>query len=188
MPAKLPGLRAIPGFALTTNFLTREAELALLALIRRYGIPRVPMRGRFLRRRMLCFGLDFGPNFLTLRPAPPLPQGLHRLRRRCAGFAGVNSRALTQAIVQVFPPGASLGWHVDAEELGPIVIGVSLGGNATLRFAHPKFGLGNLRRQVSLPPRSAYILSGKARLEWFHALAPVREERISITFRAPTVP
>jgi alkylated DNA repair dioxygenase AlkB len=37
--------------------------------------------------------------------------------------------------------------------------------------------------ELTLEPRSAYVLSGPARTQWQHHIPPVTEERWSMTFR-----
>jgi alkylated DNA repair dioxygenase AlkB len=37
--------------------------------------------------------------------------------------------------------------------------------------------------EITLEPRSAYVLSGPARTQWQHHIPPVPEERWSVTFR-----
>lgn len=149
-----------------------------------WGFARIRMRGGYLRRELLCFGVDFGANFATLRAAASLPRALHKLRARSATAAGYAPAELNQAIVQRYTRGAGLGWHRDDRRLGPIVIGISLGSEAILKFGEP----GSRPRQavvrMRIPPRSLYIMEGEVREHWFHAVVPVRQLRISVTFRA----
>jgi alkylated DNA repair dioxygenase AlkB len=46
-------------------------------------------------------------------------------------------------------------------------------------------GKGEARQvaEVTLAPRSAYVLSGAARFQWQHSIPPTRALRYSITFR-----
>jgi alkylated DNA repair dioxygenase AlkB len=62
------------------------------------------------------------------------------------------------------------------------VVGVSLGTPAVLRFRRRRPG-GFDRANVELQPRSAYLLSGAARHEWEHSIAPGETLRFSITYR-----
>jgi alkylated DNA repair dioxygenase AlkB len=65
---------------------------------------------------------------------------------------------------------------------GPKVVGVSLAAACRMRFQR---GRGEQRRvaEVTLAPRSAYVLSGAARYVWQHAIPPTKALRYSITFR-----
>jgi alkylated DNA repair dioxygenase AlkB len=172
------------GFRLIPELLTVEDERELSEVISGWELRRIPMRGGYLRRQMLCFGVDFGPNFMTLREGAPLPSELCALRERCAASSGYQSTDLTQAIVQHYPPGATIGWHRDDLQLGPIVIGVSLRSAATLRFSRERTSKGRGAVAIPIPPRSVYMMQGEARYDWFHSLAPVRQHRVSVTFRA----
>jgi DNA oxidative demethylase len=180
------GSQPLVGFQLTPDFLSAAEEESLLALVAGWKLKRIQMRGGFLRRQMLCFGADFGANFIRLHDAPPIPRGLRRLRERCAALGGYRPALLTQAIVQRYPAGAGIGWHRDAQELGPVVIGVSLGSDATLKFALERSSRAGVM-DIALPARSAYVMAGEARYRWLHCLASVTQTRISITFRAASI-
>jgi hypothetical protein len=52
-----------------------------------------------------------------------------------------------------------------------------------LRLRRRLPGGGFERRSVELPPRSLYLLSGDVRWEWEHSIAPMAQQRRSITFR-----
>ena len=80
-----------------------------------------------------------------------------------------------------YDPGAGIGWHRDRDVFDEVV-GISLGTPATLRFRR-RTGAGFKRASLHLAPRSAYLLSGEARHDWEHSIAPGEELRFSITFR-----
>ena len=62
------------------------------------------------------------------------------------------------------------------------VVGVSLNTPAKLRFRRRRPG-GFDRFALDVEPRSAYLLSGEARHDWEHSIAPGEQLRFSITFR-----
>ena len=84
-------------------------------------------------------------------------------------------------LVTRYPPGAGIGWHRDAPQFGD-VSGVSL-----LTACRMRFRRGRPRAwetvELTLEPRSAYVLSGPARTQWQHHIPPVTKERWSLTFR-----
>lgn len=80
-----------------------------------------------------------------------------------------------------YDPGAGIGWHRDREVFEKVV-GFSLNTPATLRFRQ-RTTTGFKRANVEVAPRSAYLLSGEARHDWEHSIAPGGELRFSITFR-----
>lgn len=67
--------------------------------------------------------------------------------------------------------GAGIGWHRDKPEFGDVV-GISLLSAVRMRF-RKRSGRGGLRELHLLEPRSGYILTGQAREEWEHGIAPV---------------
>jgi alkylated DNA repair dioxygenase AlkB len=62
------------------------------------------------------------------------------------------------------------------------IVGVSLLAACTFRLRRAT-GTGWERARVVAEPRSAYLLSGAARTEWEHGIAPVDALRYSLTFR-----
>jgi alkylated DNA repair dioxygenase AlkB len=63
---------------------------------------------------------------------------------------------------------------------------VSLGGTAKMKLRPYKPGERNLKQDVidlTLEPRSAYLIRGTARWGWQHSIAATKELRYSITFR-----
>jgi alkylated DNA repair dioxygenase AlkB len=70
---------------------------------------------------------------------------------------------------------------------GPKVVGVSLAAACRMRFQR---GKGDARQvvEVTLEPRSAYVLAGAARSAWQHSIPPTKTLRYSITFRTLKAP
>jgi alkylated DNA repair protein (DNA oxidative demethylase) len=110
-----------------------------------------------------------------------VPPWLEPLRARCATLLDRPVDALAEALVTRYPPGATIGWHRDAPPFGDVV-GVSLASPCLLRFQR---GQGAERRvfEQQLPPRSAYVLAGRARTVWQHSIPAVAAQRWSVTFR-----
>jgi alkylated DNA repair dioxygenase AlkB len=115
-------------------------------------------------------------------PADPLPEPLAGIRDACAALMGRAPEDLVQILVSRYPAGAGIGWHRDAPMFGSSIAGVSLGASCRMRFQRTVAG----RREVAaveLAPRSAYLVSGKARWSWQHSIPATAAERHSITFR-----
>jgi alkylated DNA repair dioxygenase AlkB len=70
---------------------------------------------------------------------------------------------------------------------GAKVVGVSLAAACRLRFQRGKVDARQVA-EVTLEPRSAYVLSGAARFAWQHSIPPTKALRYSITFRTLKVP
>ena len=81
-----------------------------------------------------------------------------------------------------YAPGAPIGWHRDKAVFDDVV-GISLLSLCTFRFRR-KTAHGWERFNLTLEPRSVYLLRGPARTEWEHSIPTVNELRYSITFRS----
>jgi len=173
------GFRLIPAALPTRTWERYETELAALPL------HVISMRGRTLRRRLAAFGLGFGTNFQGVAPAPELPPLLTALRESATLVADLVPARFNQALVQLYPPGATIGWHRDSEIFGPTIIGVSFGGAARLRFRRLDAGQS---ASILIPPRSVYVMSGPSRMEWEHSIPPSDGQRLSVTFRTVDEP
>lgn len=110
-----------------------------------------------------------------------MPSWLEALRKRAADFAGLEALALAEILVQRYPVGSTIGWHRVAPAFR-LVVGVSLGGSCRMRFRSVKDS--KHTTEVTLAPRSAYVLQGPVRWAWQHSIPPTKEERYSITFRS----
>jgi alkylated DNA repair dioxygenase AlkB len=93
----------------------------------------------------------------------------------------VDPAELEAALLIRYDPGAGIGWHRDRPQYGE-VLGLSLGSDCIMRLRR-RTPDGFERRKLALPARSLYRLSGEARWEWEHSIAPMAVTRRSITFR-----
>jgi alkylated DNA repair dioxygenase AlkB len=101
--------------------------------------------------------------------------------RALRGAHGAPPGELAQILLTRYPPGAGIGWHLDAPMFGPIA-GVSLGAPCRMRFRRAADGTRETsevapRAPVGLPP------GGEARWAWQHMIPPAQDLRHSITFR-----
>jgi len=178
-PAALP-----PGLEYRPDFITRDEEAALLETFAQLPLHEARYRQYTARRRVASYGSQYDFDKLQLLAGQPLPDALRPLRAKAAAWAGVAPDDFTNVLVAEYRPGTPLGWHRDVPEF-ELVVGVSLGGFARLRFrrwppVRPK------KADVihlELAPRSAYVLRGEARWGWQHSVAPTPALRYSVTFR-----
>jgi len=170
------------GLVYRPDFITEAEERQVLAVLEAMEFRTVTMHGRTARRTVRHFGLDYGYESWELVPTDPLPEELTWLQERAASLAGLDPAELVQILVSRYPPGATIGWHRDAPMFGAKVVGVSLASACRMRFQR---GKGDRRQvaEVTLEPRSAYMLSGAARFAWQHSIPPTKALRYSITFR-----
>jgi DNA oxidative demethylase len=172
-----------PGLLYREDVLAAGEEADLLGWLEALATEPVVMHGTASLRQVRHFGVAY--DFATWGTAPtePVPPRLEGLRSRVAGLGGVGPATLAQALVTCYPPGAGIGWHRDASAFGPVVVGVSLGSDAVMRFQ--RRAADGVRRVFEQPlaRRSAYVLTGAARTSWQHSIPAVATERWSLTFR-----
>ena len=170
------------GLVYQPEFLTEAEERQVLGVLEAMEFHTITMHGRTARRTVRHFGLDYGYESWTLVPTDPLPSGLTWVQERAAALARLDPGEFAQVLVSRYPPGSTIGWHRDAPMFGAKVVGVSLASACRMRFQR---GKGERRQvaEVTLEPRSAYVLSGAARSAWQHSIPPTRALRYSITFR-----
>ena len=170
------------GLVYEPAFLTEDEERRLLSQVESLEYDEIVMRGQTARRTARHYGYDYDyEQYGRITPGEPIPEWLLPLQVRCGELAGVAPAELAEALVQRYPPGATMGWHRDAPMFGTVV-GVSLGASCRMRFQR---GKGEERRvfDLELEPGSAYVLAGKARTAWQHSIPPTKALRYSITFR-----
>ena len=170
------------GLVYQPDFVSEAEERQVLGVLEAMQFHTITMHGRTARRTVRHFGLDYGYESWELVPTDPLPDQLAWLRDRAAALGGLDPADLAQILVSKYPPGATIGWHRDAPMFGPRVVGVSLAAACRMRSQR---GKGEARQvaEVTLEPRSAYVLSGAARFVWQHSIPPTKALRYSVTFR-----
>jgi alkylated DNA repair protein (DNA oxidative demethylase) len=170
------------GLVYREQFISEAEEQQLLSLLSSIEFRAVVMRGQAARRTVRHFGLDYDYERGELVPADPLPDPMLWLRDRCAALMERESADLVQILVSRYPPGAGIGWHRDAPMFGSRIAGVSLLAPCRMRFQRTVQGARSVA-ELELAPRSAYLLSGKARWSWQHSIPAAKALRYSITFR-----
>jgi len=134
------------------------------------------------KRLTSSFGWSYDFDRGTMARGAPIPAFLLPRRERAAAFAGLLPDALEQALLIRYDPGAGIGWHRDRPQFEHVV-GISLGAPATLRLRRRR-DAGFDRATLPLVPRAAYHLTGEARHDWEHSVAPMDAARWSVTFRS----
>ncbi|MCW2387151.1 alkylated DNA repair dioxygenase AlkB [Sphingobium sp. B11D3B] len=172
----------VPGFSIKEDMLTVRQEAALIADIDESGLSPFRFQQWTGKRLTRSYGWSYDFETGKFAPTDPLPDWLHAVRTQAARVAGLPAEALVQALVIRYDPGAGIGWHKD-RPVFEHVVGISLGHVASLRLRR-RTDRGFERAKVELPPRSIYHLSGEARDNWEHSIAPMEVPRWSITFRS----
>jgi len=174
-------LPLLPGLRFREDLIGRDEEAALISEIERTDLSPFRFQGWTGKRMTRTYGWRYDFDDRSFQPVDGMPEWLDALRRKAAHFASFNAGQFVHALVTRYDPGAPIGWHRDRPHFGTVV-GVSLGSEAVLRFRKRETS-GFRRFSLTLPPRSAYILSGEARHDWEHSIAPAGQLRFSITFR-----
>ena len=169
------GLIYVPGL------LTEAEERDVLAVLATFELHPYVLHDTPSRRLVRSFGLALVTGAYDAGPAAPVPAGLAWLRERCAALMGREPEELADLLVTRYPPGAGIGWHRDAPQFGE-VSGISLQAACRMRFRRGRPRAWQTA-ELTLEPRSAYVLSGPARTQWQHHIPPVTKERWSMTFR-----
>ena len=170
------------GLTYVEEFVSEAEERGLLDVLDGVEFRTLTMRGQTARRTVRHYGLDYDYEGGELVPAEPLPAGLEFLRERCAALIEREPADLVQILVSRYPEGAGIGWHRDAPMFGSKIAGVSLLSPVRMRFQRTIKGERETAA-IELAPRSAYVLSGKARWSWQHSIPAAKELRYSVTFR-----
>lgn len=174
-----------PGYSYLPDVLSEAEEFALIRYVQTLPFAEIRMHGVIAKRRTAHFGWLYGYDSWQITPGPPIPAELDALREWAAGLIHVPPERIEEVLITDYPPGAGIGWHRDAPQFGPAVIGISLLGPARFRFQRCTSS-GREVAESWLAPRSAYVLSGEARTRWQHSIPAGRHQRYSITFRTLT--
>jgi alkylated DNA repair dioxygenase AlkB len=181
--------RLPPGMRYEEDFISREEEADLIAIIEKLPLANMKYQQYEALRRVVSYGGQYDFTQQRLNEAEPLPTWLDPLRERAGAWAGIRPAAFTQALVAEYQPGTPLGWHRDVPDFEDIV-GISLGNDAVMRlrpYPHEKGRRGDVLK-MTLPPRSIYLLRGASRWAWQHTVSPTKALRYSITLRTARSP
>lgn len=164
------------------NFITAEQHDEILAQIENLPFSAYVMGAYEAKRTVVQYGgqeyrVSYGGN----QSIDELPRFIEPIREKAASLLRLEAQALEQILVARYE-NAGIGWHRDAPQFGPTVIGLSIGGQNTMRFRRLQPDIEELFR-IDLAPRSLYVMSGAARSDWQHSMPPSKELRFSITFR-----
>ena len=181
MTADLFGAPAIAGLEYRADYIDEAEEAELIAHLSAAELSPFRFQGWTGKRLTRTFGWRYDFDDRSFAPSEPIPGWLQPLRSKAAKLARVNADEFIHVLLVRYDPGAGIGWHRD-RPVFETVVGVSLGSSAVLRFRRRR-ERGFDRLNVEVEPRSAYLLSGPARHEWEHSIAPGETLRFSITFR-----
>jgi alkylated DNA repair dioxygenase AlkB len=172
----------IAGLDYREKLIDDAEQHALIARLEAEDLSPFRFHGWLGNRKTRSFGWRYDFDDASFTRTEPIPTWLDPLREKVAAFARLQAADFVHVLLARYDPGAGIGWHRDRDVFDQVV-GVSLGTFATLRFRR-RTRTGFQRASLEVAPRSAYLLSGEARWEWEHRIAPRDQLRFSITFRA----
>jgi alkylated DNA repair dioxygenase AlkB len=176
------------GFHYRDDFISANEERALLDDINRIEFDTFEMRGVVAKRRVAFYGMSYDERSY---PERPMPEFLVRVRAGLADWARVEPGDFVMALINEYRPGAPIGWHRDAPQYD-ITAGVSVLSSCRMRLRpyvpppkqrSPQPARRTTTHEITLAPRSAYLITGVARQDYEHSIPAVDELRYSITFR-----
>ena len=180
---RLVALKELPeGLFYLPDFISAEVEEHILEHIE--ALPFAPyVMGSFVAKRTVVQfgGQQYRFNYGGNENIEAMPDWLVSTRERCATIINQNADILEQVLVARYE-NAGIGWHRDAPQFGPCVIGISFGKANTMRFRRVLPGIQETFR-LDLAPRSLYIMSGSSRAQWQHSMPESKGLRFSVTFR-----
>jgi alkylated DNA repair dioxygenase AlkB len=171
----------IDGMRYAEDVISEAQEAALLDRLGQIDLAPFRFQGWLGNRKTQSFGWRYDFEDASFTPADPVPDWLEPLRRHAASFANVVPDEFVHVLLARYDSGAGIGWHRDRDVFDQVV-GISLGSPAVLRFRKRRETAFS-RASLEVAPRSAYLLSGEARHDWEHSIAPGKSLRFSITFR-----
>jgi alkylated DNA repair dioxygenase AlkB len=169
------------GFRYHPDVLSIEEEEALVRELGALPFKPFDFQGFLANRRVVSFGYRYDYNSRAVVESAPFPAFLVSLRRKVAAIFDRPADAFRQVLINEYQPGAGIGWHRDKAQFDEVV-GVSLLTRCNLRFRR-KAGESWDRVSLTVEPRSAYLLSGPARMIWEHSIPALDRLRYSITLR-----
>lgn len=132
-----------------------------------------------LQRRVQQFGpvYNYTTRKLDLQSQQEIPQWLKK--SLYSNLITFFDEEPNQIIINEYQPGQNITKHIDAAVFGPVIASLSLLGNTNMTFGQYR----DSEIKHLLERRSLLVLSDEARNKWYHYIAPVTQQRISITFR-----
>ena len=172
----------IAGLDYRPDMIGCAAEKELIARLESLELAPFRFHGWLGNRKTQSFGWRYDFDDASFARTDPIPDWLESVRDAAAAFGGLDPGDFVHVLLSRYDPGAGIGWHRDRDVFDQVV-GISLATPARLRFRQRTEDGGFHRASVDVEPRSGYRLSGSARWDWEHSIAPGDQLRFSITFR-----
>jgi alkylated DNA repair dioxygenase AlkB len=172
------------GFTYYPEFISREEEGELLAIIKRTELHNMIFQGYTANRKVASFGFDYSFDKRQLTKGKEIPLDFNFIVNKVAGYLEIPSVSFAELLITEYDPGTVINWHRDAPPFG-FIAGISLLSDCTFRL-RPQEKVKQGRSSIisfQVQRRSLYVLDGPSRSDWQHSISPVRQTRYSVTFR-----
>jgi alkylated DNA repair dioxygenase AlkB len=179
IPPELPD-----GFSYFPDFLSEAEEEEVLRLIREQSLRPMIFQGFEARRKTAGFGYDYHFDSRRLHKGKPIPQAFLPLIAKAGKTLGIPPSHFAQLLLTEYAPGTVINWHRDAPPFGQIA-GISLVSDCRFRLRpHDKSRqTRSALKSFTVERRSLYLMTGAARQDWEHSIAPLKGLRYSVTLR-----
>jgi alkylated DNA repair dioxygenase AlkB len=173
-----------PGFKYIPEFITPKEENGLISVIEKMDLKNMIFQGFEAKRKVASFGFDWSFDKRQLTRGKPIPDEFGWLIGKVANQLQIVRDDIAELLITEYPPGSVINWHRDAPPFD-IIVGVSLLSNCIFKFRpydKTKQTRKNIR-SLAVERRSLYVIQGESRTAWEHSVAPVKQQRYSITIR-----
>jgi alkylated DNA repair dioxygenase AlkB len=172
------------GFQYLPHFIIEAEEARLLQAISETTLRTFVFQGYEARRKVASFGQDWSFENQRLTTGKEIPEAFLPLIHKIASHLCLKPKAFAELLLTEYPVGSVINWHRDAPPFH-LIAGVSLLSDCTFRLRPHDKALQGKASVVSVPVkrRSLYVMQGRARTEWQHSIAAVKQLRYSITLR-----
>jgi alkylated DNA repair dioxygenase AlkB len=172
------------GFYYFPEFISSEEERILCNTISSLTLKTFTFRGYVAKRKVASYGYDYHFDNRTISKGEPIPIGFVPLMQRVAIHLKLLPSDFAELLVSSYSPGTVINWHRDAPPFD-LIAGISLLSDCKFKLRPYKQATRNKNSVITIPVKrlSMYVLSGDARDNWEHSIAPVTGLRYSITLR-----
>lgn len=172
------------GFSYLPGFITPEEENDLLQIISKTELHSFLFQGFEAKRKVASYGYDWSFEKRMLSKGREIPSAFHSLIKKVADHISVSPDHFAELLLTEYPEDSVINWHRDAPPFD-LIAGISLQSDCIFRLRPHEKAKQKRNALVSFPVlrRSLYIIQGRARTDWEHSIAPVKNIRYSITLR-----
>lgn len=170
--------RLPPGMTVIPDIMTAAYEAEVISFVDGLEMSHAP-QPEAGRRFTRAYGWGYDPETYDLVPADPLPVELEPVRHVVAEFAGIDPEILEHCMVSRFDAGAMIPW-LKMRPIWERLIGVALGNPMPMQF---RSEAGKETIDLTVSPRSLYLLSGASRDEYEHCFPATSQPRWCLWFR-----